>query len=293
MTKLLEEFKNAGYTRKNFKGQYAIEVEAEFKNPLSTVGVEDFAITHDNSLRGYGYEFISKVPVSIDNLLEHVTKLFSVPDFIKNYKPSPRTSTHVHVNAMHWTYEQLIQFFMVYYTVEPYLMKVAGKDRESNLFCMQMHEADGVMDAVKMVIDKDWRRLTKEQTFNTYKYSALNVASIGRLGSVEFRQMRGTNDVREVTEWLRLINNVVVFALSFRSIDDLFHSLTNNYEVFFNRAIGRTIYDAWKYDHNTSNVFYIYNYYKDFPKRVATTNVKHPYNFGPTREVAEFTGGAF
>jgi len=268
-------------------GQYAIEIEAEFSRSLGEHYVDGFLTTTDNSLRGYGYEFISRKPESKQVLMEQVDTLLKEP-FFERYIDSTRTSTHVHVNVCNWTHEQLLQVLLTYYIVEPYISEFAGQSRQSNLFCLRMYDAEDVMNILKKVVDQDWSYVASERAFNTYKYSALNVASIGRLGSIEFRQMRGTKDVTEINRWLNLIDSVINYALSFRSIDDVWAAFSRSSSDFFTRATGHNVVDTYRYDNNYSNVFCLYNYYKDAPKRISTGKYVCPYDFGKSPFVLEF-----
>jgi len=151
-----------------------------------------------------------------------------------------------------------------------------------------MYDAEDVMNILKKVVDQDWSYVASERAFNTYKYSALNVASIGRLGSIEFRQMRGTKDVTEINRWLNLIDSVINYALSFRSIDDVWAAFSRSSSDFFTRATGHNVVDTYRYDNNYSNVFCLYNYYKDAPKRISTGKYVCPYDFGKSPFVLEF-----
>lgn len=287
MTSLYDKLREHNGRIQKHKGQYAVEIEAEFKEPLIHFP-SYFAVTHDHSLRGHGLEFISQGPKELPEVINDVQKLLGEDYFQANYINSSRTSTHVHVNVCNWTHEQLVQFLLTYYIVEPLIGEIAGDNRKSNLFCLRMWDAENIVSLLKDILDQKWNRVCSERTFNTYKYSALNVASIGRLGSVEFRQMRGTNDASHVVQWLQCIDRIVYFSHSFKSVDDLWDSFTKSNSVFMERATGIACNDPYNYDHNYSNVFYLYNYYKDTPKRVTKVGYVCPYDFGKSSYELEY-----
>lgn len=260
------------------KGEYSVEVESEFRVPpeYSREVAMHWSIKDDGSLRGYSKEFITKKPASLVEVKEKLDLLYGLDIFKNYYKESGRTSTHVHVNAHHWTHEQLIQVLMVYYTCEPTLMKLAGELREGNLFCLPMYSCPDTMTIVDMVVNQSWKRLQSAQVFNDFKYNALNVASIGRLGTIEFRQLKGTGNVEEVKDWLGKIDSLVKKALSYKSVKELWSAIDADSYGFVTRALGVRPHDG--YDENITSVFTIFNSYQNTLKQGIGMNIT--FDFG-------------
>ena len=60
---------------------------------------------------------------------------------------------------------------------------------------------------------------------NSVKYSAINLASLKRFGTIEFRSMRGTVDVKVLSKWLYLIDAIFMKAKQFERPIDVFNKL--------------------------------------------------------------------
>lgn len=272
---------DTGFSIRQIKEDVAVEIEAEFRvhDNMGLVNQKTWMIKDDGSLRGYGKEYITRHPTSFRKLKSDIKELFETEPFTKDYLNSDRTSTHVHVNVQNWTLEKLIKVLMVYYACEPYLaVRFAGPEREGNHNCLQMYQADEVMKAVELVVDGNWKELMRQ--FNNYKYAALNIASVARIGSIEFRQMRGSNNYKIVEEWLDVIQNIIRFAESFRLFEDIWKSASENLERFIQQAIGNTrqAINTFEYDQNLSYVFVILNFVQDSPKRLKIKG-ENPYEF--------------
>lgn len=228
MPTMFEELSSIGMT-KHYDQDYAIEVEAEFKKEFSSK-VNGFSFKHDGSLSPLGIEFISRGPSSLKDINQNVKQLLELPEFKEDYIFSERTSTHVHVNIQNWTHEELFTVLITYYLIEGFVYSIVGDKRQNNLFCLAMYEANNIVDILKVLYSKDYRRLSS--LFERYKYSGLNIASVARLGTIEFRHMYGTNNYKEIKNWINLIDKICKSRFKFRNMNEVYNAYCENREAF-------------------------------------------------------------
>lgn len=218
MTTIFNSIKD--YVQPQPKGNYGLEIEAEFKAlPVLDVNERVWYVKQDGSLRKNGLEFVSKKPLTKEESYAALNELLDSQIFTKHYYTSPRTSTHIHVNAQNWSKTQLLNVLFAYYLFEAVFMKIAGRGRIGNLFCLTMREAPEISKAVKLVIQEDWKSLANK--FDIYKYSALNLATLTKFGTIEFRAFKGTNDKRSILIWLNLIDELCSNAIQLRDYEFL------------------------------------------------------------------------
>jgi hypothetical protein len=274
---------------------YAVEIEAEFNRPLgSGDGVGNFLVHNDGSLRGYGYEFVSPGPRAFEDLEADITELLSTKFFTGEYVFSNRTSTHVHMNVQNLTLEELFKILLVYYMCEVALTHEAGLQREGNLFCLRLFEAERLVTGLKDMIDGKFDKVLRD--FDQYKYSALNFANVPKIGSIEFRQFRGTNHTKDVLKWLRRIDTMVKKALTFKDFRDIITTIDQNPSRFITSVLGPDIapFEIYNVDHNYSILYELWDYLETAEERrqaqqktKVLTKSKSEYVFNPIADELE------
>lgn len=116
---------------------------------------------------------------------------------------SSRTSTHVHLNILDMSTQELIEFLLIYLKYEKVLFNLHGS-RENNIFCIPAYKSTAVQEGfLNCIIYLKRERVLSNYT--AYKYSALNLNSISTYGTVEFRHMGGTADLDRVNTWINII----------------------------------------------------------------------------------------
>lgn len=189
----------------NSKIRIGIEVEAErvFDFGLPDDLRQYWNITEDGSLKDHGAEFVFSSPlrgasvVTALNLLEeYLTDIAAVCN--------GRTGLHVHMDARNMSTEQLTTLAVLYTLTERPLFSFAGADRLNNVFCRPVTESTeiGVFKHLfNSVAEDDFR----DAFSSAHKYSALNIASIRSLGSIEFRHHYGTYNAKRIILWLNIL----------------------------------------------------------------------------------------
>lgn len=169
----------------------------------------------DGSLRSYlGHspqEWIFKGPVSFENSKKRVEGLF---DYFSRKKTklvmSNRCSVHVHYNMSDKNCYQVVNLFILYTILEDILDNYCGDDRRGNLFCLSSRMAEG---QVGWVGDALFRYNSFAYIRNSDRYCSLNLASLNKFGSVEFRGMRGLDNQEDIIAWLKILSEFCEYAV--------------------------------------------------------------------------------
>src|SRR3990167_10439677 len=184
-----------------------VGVEVEVENVLSIdpgLLLCFWDMTEDGSLRNNGREFRTwACPLLYMEpaLRQLFYGLNSDIDFSK------RCSIHVHIDVRQLTLEQLVGMMLTYTAVENLLFRFASLERRRNIFCVPVTETRLLTstwsDPINMLmgINQVWQ-----------KYSALNMLPIQKFGTIEFRQMPGTANVKQLLIWIDLLSRLRVYA---------------------------------------------------------------------------------
>ncbi len=180
-------------------GDLGVEIEVEGRNlPRRAEGWRKEA---DGSLRGESAEFVLSSPSSLtetEKALNNLKKAFkeSKSDFFHSY----RAGVHVHVNVQELTGIQLGSMITAYYLFENSLVHTCDKSRRGNHFCLRGVDAPmGVHILSGAFASKDLKVFNRDNL----RYSSINVTSLPKYGSVEFRSMESTDDFDKILTFSR------------------------------------------------------------------------------------------
>jgi hypothetical protein len=186
-------------------GDLGVEIEVEGRNlPEAPMGWRG---EHDGSLRGESREYVLTKPQTIaqvDTRIKRLKRAFS--DNGGSIDDSVRAGVHVHVNVRHLTIPKLANFMAAYLVLEELLLKHCGEFREGNLFCLRSCDAEYLLYYLSMYLQPDRVRLLGSD--DVVRYSAMNVCSLPRYGSLEFRALRTPQDLDKVTAWASVLLNL-------------------------------------------------------------------------------------
>lgn len=200
-----------------------LELENEYNKALTddaygTVNNLGFRVEKDGSLRGHGYELISN-PDVLPNLIQHTQELFKYLK-AKNYRlsNSHRTSTHVHLNFSDYNVEEIMTFACLYWIFEPILFELAADDRKANIFCNPTsYTRQKIMEMLRNGVNP----LYELNNPHTFKYSSLNFACYGHIGTLETRLFNGTDNPADIEMWLRVLVDLKESALKYKTLMDV------------------------------------------------------------------------
>lgn len=180
---------------KQEKYLFGIEVEAE-QVPELVERLEYWTTTNDPSLRNNGIEFVS-VPLRMEQLEKALINLNNCLPTTVEF--TGRTSVHIHMNVRDLTLSQIINLVMLYTVVEKVLFKWVGHERENSPFCVPITDSNLVHTLPALLENPRYI----PEVWN--KYAALNLVPMQEKGTVEFRHMYGTSDVKTLITWCNML----------------------------------------------------------------------------------------
>lgn len=193
------------------KGEIGMEIEVEgLELPRE---VEGFIKEHDGSLRGEAAEYVFCGPVSREETEERLKRLFAAYEeagsvILQSY----RCSAHVHVNAQDMTMREITCMVLLYVMFEEYLVKFCGEHREGNMFCLRVKDAEAHLQAfIEVQETEDFGLLAGDEL----RYAAINFNALSKYGSLEFRSMRGTDNIDDLLTWVDLLRCLKAAAISY------------------------------------------------------------------------------
>ena len=158
----------------------------------------------DGSLRYFGVEFCSNIlyPGNVDDALKEVYDSLNRGTF------SWRTGIHVHIDVSDLDEEQLRSVCELYSVLEPLIFQWEGNERETSRFCVPWYTCPA---AVRTMLGRiGGKSYEVQDAFDRFgKYSALNLTSIPRFGTIEFRHLQTTNDMDKLRKYVNLCLAIV------------------------------------------------------------------------------------
>ncbi len=215
------------------EGLLGVEVEVEGEQ-LPVVDDGDWRTERDHSLRGESFEYVMREPRSLP---ETITCLNSLKERLGNstYYETPRAGVHVHVNVQGLNVIQLYNAIVSTYLLETILTRYCGPHREGNLFCLRVCDAEyQALKVEEAAVNNSLRVLNTEDI----RYSALNLNSLSKYGSIEYRAMRSTADFEVLNIWCNVLHNIRMQAEQFESPLDIVSMALEAPESFVYRLLG-------------------------------------------------------
>jgi len=215
---------------------YGVEVEVEYnatKDDIPRAVSEFWSCVHDGSLRSHGKsgdlaaEFRYTKPLNNYTSALAVkmlcTALTTTANTIYN---SGRASTHVHVNVLNIPKIQVMNLITLSIIFDEFLVAQHHPFRSGNLFALRF-------------VDAEWpiRYLTHSLMHGTnlrnfsngnYKYASVNLTSIGKYGTIEYRSMDGEINHQRINQWVYCLHNLKRLATKYknpREIVEKFHKM--------------------------------------------------------------------
>lgn len=218
----------------NTKGDVGIEIELEGKRVDTGCSFINkyWNVVGDGSLNYNGMEFVLKRPISIKSAhipLKYLQKSFDESG--AKIVDSIRCGCHVHVNVQQLTVSQMFTFVCLYLAFEDVLVDLCGEGRQGNLFCLRMKDAEGLLEYITESISRN--NLNILSTTNI-RYASLNLSSLSKYGSLEFRAMKGDTNFKRIEAWAKTLVNLREIAVSIGSPKELLSILNtprNSYNI--------------------------------------------------------------
>lgn len=177
-----------------------IELEVEGQN--LPAAVPHWQSKPEGSLQD-GVEYITKpikadvVKQYVDGLNEFITKTIGA-----TIKPSYRCSTHIHMNVLPETIEDVLGILVIFTMFEPVLLKLCGPNRDGNLFCLSSYDTGDMASSFEKLCSTLHNYAVHGWGYERGKYSALNTGRLFDLGTLEARCFPLSVDGSQVSEWV-------------------------------------------------------------------------------------------
>lgn len=192
-----------------------VEVELEKAYGLATHIMKDpetpWEVKGDGSLRDDGYEFVFKKPLAGKDVEQAIDQL---SDAIIEHPVSSTVncSTHVHLDFTKNTLDELFNFIFTYMLVEDTLAEYCGEWRKDNLYCLTFSNAENLVTVVSnMYHDRSLKPLLRYGE-NMLKYSALNMFTLYRFGTLEVRLAKGLSTKEDLYKWINMVYCIRKYA---------------------------------------------------------------------------------
>ena len=188
-------------------GLFGVEVEVEGSAILPREINNSWVVTRDGSLRGEAYEYVFSRPLGKEDTVLEVKELYR--QLNGKVTDSMRAGAHVHVNCLELTMRELFTFIAAYYCFEDLLTEDLGEERQGNLFCLRLSDADYSSAAIMQCLSD--RNLTLRSGIFTnagLRYAALNLVSLSKFGSLEFRAMKTPQTPEPLLDWIDLLGTM-------------------------------------------------------------------------------------
>lgn len=218
------------------QGDVGVEIEVEGSN-LPRTG-EHWIVTQDGSLRGESCEYVLSQPLSLPETKEALAYLaHRYEETGAEIADSPRCGVHIHVNCQELTIIQLYNFMTLYLILEDLLVRWCGEEREGNLFCLRAKDAEYLLFVLEQALeDKQFRRRFSSDEL---RYASMNVNALPRYGSLEFRAMRGTQDMSLIYNWAETLVRLREKAKEYPNpIEIIMQMSGDGYESFLQGSVG-------------------------------------------------------
>ncbi|MCA9381302.1 amidoligase family protein [Candidatus Dojkabacteria bacterium] len=234
--------------KKSIEGDVGIEIEMEGNKPFP-IGPDVWVYTTDNSLRGYSAEYVTKKPILIEEVDDKIKILKDVLEKYGNkINHSFRAGVHIHSNCLELTPKQIGTYAATYYCMETALTKFCGSRREGNFFCLRLKDAEFPLDILMQALlnPNDFYGYF---TSDNLRYSALNLRSLTKHGSIEFRAMETTPDLEKISPWAHIIYNIKKYALSLEHREQIAYDISfYGPSNWIEKVIGHDNYQLIRYN---------------------------------------------
>lgn len=194
-----------------------VEIELERVHPTLINLISEtplWRVVQDGSLRNVDgldpCEFVFSSPLcgyDLKKALDHFDKVIAGLPKRKIVEPlcSARTSVHVHLDMRDVQLSKLFEFVVKYTVFEKALFNFAGKDRENNVFCLPFYKATGSVFSMLTKEGVEEGGLLYAAVSQNDRYNALNLCSLKKFGTVEFRHLAGTISVERISTWINIL----------------------------------------------------------------------------------------
>lgn len=237
------------------KGTVGLEIEMEFKGSfmVNYKTLEQWRLDFDGSLKD-GVELVLAKPCEAGEVQEKVNLIReNLKEQGTKISPTIRAGIHVHVNVQDMTFQEIYKYALCYYCFETVLTKFCGVNRTGNLFCLPLKDAEGSYFALEKAILSD--QPNHLNNISKFKYSALNLTTLAKYGSAEFRQMGTRDDIEGVEDWVELLLKVKDWASKIDNPEQIAYEISyNGPDMLLKKIVGDKLFKKVQYTGMESDI---------------------------------------
>lgn len=189
------------------EAKVGIEIEFERWDGLNpTTFWED---VNENSVRNKGREFITRGGMVGEQIVEAVHEFCTLAKEHNYSEGTPRAAIHIHVDCtdLDIAKGELATLVSLYSIMEHTLFSFAGEWRRGCGFCDALEDSEADLEHLsKAMYDKEGEQLMLVVAEGyLHKYQALNLLSLYKYGTVEFRILPTTFDEQRIITWINIL----------------------------------------------------------------------------------------
>jgi len=243
---LVRDYFKVPYT----EGDVGVEIEVEGANLPK--GDHLWRKDNDGSLKPLqeAAEYILRSPVPINDIAKALIALKNNFEASKaTVDNTYRAGIHVHVNVQDLTMPQMVTMVLLFIIVEDMFLNFCDKSRQGNHFCLRTSDASYFTEKLWEACEQNDPRLFQTDDL---RYSAINLQSLHKYGSIEFRALESTQDYNKIVVWCKMLHALKLGAIKYQSPEHLIRSFSmDGFEPILREILGGyftplTSYASWK-----------------------------------------------
>lgn len=211
-----------------------VECEGEFLPNIVIAQLTGYwSQVDDGSLRGrfpdQRSEYVSTGPLSLEEAVHSLNGLYSYAEANgTRWSFSFRTSFHVHVNITDLEEAQVLNIIYAYRLLESALFYKCKDTRKNNRFCLRANDSDHFIELCDRAFSQGINDIARHCNNEDLRYSSLNLASMRKHGTLEFRCKDASADVDNMIDWVVSLDKLVNWAISFKDPYEIFQFIQKN-----------------------------------------------------------------
>lgn len=234
--------------RNKIEGDVGIEIEFDSFLGYAEYNTNTWSIHSDGSLSENGCEFVLNKPIKFTSVRPIVEELYE--SFEKaNITPGVRAGIHIHINVRELTPVQLVNYICAYISLEEIIFNWFDKSRKGNHFCLRASDSGHLLEQIYNAVKTDDTYIFREENTDI-RYAGVNLTSIPKYGSIEFRGMESTLSYEKLIVWVRALENILTYSLEYKDPVKMFSSISEyEFDSFARNALG-DVYKQFSYEKN-------------------------------------------
>lgn len=225
-----------------------VEIELENAVRLAERNYQYWRVEGDGSLRKGGVELVMNAPYQGTDILAAFDEY---EEALKGGRArgTQYCSTHVHMNFLSCTGADVLKFMFVYLLLEDGLARYCGPNRENNLFCLTVSNAEEQMNVLSDMYrayrdkkDTVVRAVLRHGGQNGLKYSAMNLGALSQYGTIESRLSGALTTKDDLLKWVNILLSIRQYAINSADLTDVLIQCSALSPLGFVRAVLGDLY---------------------------------------------------